>query len=180
MRLAQHLKTLLPILLLVFTVSGAVNANVVSEAQNLTLVGSDIPAGGLVGEDLESAITAGIQVERFNRLSSLLKILRAVVGKRKGDDVAKGTSSVDDLIKNSKPGRGTKGRTKQFDRSGGLDQANKDFDSLNPSGVKDIPGGRTGTLSDGSKVNVRNTSTDGRPTLEIQRGKNKTKFRFDE
>ena len=67
MRLAQHLKTLLPILLLVFTVSGAVNANVVSEAQNLTLVGSDITAGGLVGEDLESAITAGIQVERFNR-----------------------------------------------------------------------------------------------------------------
>ena len=67
MRLAQHLKTLLPILLLVFTVSGAVNAKVVSEAQNLTLVGSDIPAGGLVGEDLESAITAGIQVERFNR-----------------------------------------------------------------------------------------------------------------
>ena len=86
----------------------------------------------MTDEDLESAITAGIQVERFNRLSSLLKILRAVVGKRKGDDVAKGTSSVDDLIKNSKPGRGTKGRTKQFDRSGGLDQANKDFDALGP------------------------------------------------
>ena len=67
MRLAQHLKILLPILLLVFTVSGAVNAKVVSGSQHLTLLGSDTPAGGLVGEDLESAITAGIRVERFNR-----------------------------------------------------------------------------------------------------------------
>ena len=47
--------------------SGVVNANVASGSQHLTLVGSDITAGGLVGEDLESAITAGIQVERFNR-----------------------------------------------------------------------------------------------------------------
>jgi hypothetical protein len=95
--------------------------------------------------------------------------------------VTKGAGkSVDDLIKNAKPGKGTKGHTKQFDSTGGFKQANKDFDALNPSGVKNIPGGRRGTLGDGSKVNVRNKSTDGRPTLEIQRGKNKTKFRFDD
>ena len=67
MRLVQHLKTLLFITLLAFMASGVVNANVASGSQHLTLVGSDTPAGGLVGEDLESAITAGIQVERFNR-----------------------------------------------------------------------------------------------------------------
>ena len=67
MQLVQRLKTILLITLLTSTSSGAVNANVVSEAQNLTLLGSDTPAGGLVGEDLESAITAGIRVERFNR-----------------------------------------------------------------------------------------------------------------
>ena len=67
MQRVQRLKTYLPILLLVFTVSGAVNAKVVSGSQHLTPLGSDTPAGGLVGEDLESAITAGIRVERFNR-----------------------------------------------------------------------------------------------------------------
>ena len=67
MRIVQHLTTILLITLLTFTASGAVNAKVVSGSQHLTLLGSDTPAGGLVGEDLESAITAGIRVERFNR-----------------------------------------------------------------------------------------------------------------
>ena len=59
MQLVQRLKTILLITLLTFTASGAVNANVASGSQHLTLLGSDTPAGGLVGE--------GIQVERFNR-----------------------------------------------------------------------------------------------------------------
>ena len=67
MRIVQNLTTILLITLLTFTASGAVNAKVVSGSQHLTLLGSDTPAGGLVGEDLESAITAGIRVERFNR-----------------------------------------------------------------------------------------------------------------
>nr|VFK10167.1 MAG: Protein of unknown function (DUF1020) [Candidatus Kentron sp. LPFa] len=88
--------------------------------------------------------------------------------------------SVDDLIKSSTPGRSTKGRSSLFDRKGGINQANKEFDALNPSEIKNIPGGRVGKLDDGRTVIIRKKSTDGRPTLEIRQGKNMTKFRFDD
>jgi len=110
-----------------------------------------------------------------------------VSGKTVGNKfaVTKGARSVDDLIKGSKLGGKTKGRTRQFDRSGGFGQANKDFDALGPINVKDIDtpfgSGRRGTLPDGRSVNVRPGSSNGGPsTLEIQQGKNRIKFRFDE
>jgi RHS repeat-associated protein len=53
----------------------------------------------------------------------------------------KGGNSVEDLVRGSKLGRVTKGRTKQFEKLGGLDQAVKDFEALRPTGVKDISGG---------------------------------------
>jgi len=77
-------------------------------------------------------------------------------------------------------GRETTGRSKLFERTGGNNVANKEFDSLKPSEIKDIPGGRVGKLSDGRTVIVRERSSDGRPTLEIQSGKNRIKFRYDE
>jgi len=45
--------------------------------------------------------------------------------------------------------------------------------------VRNINGGRVGTTTDGRTVVVREGSSDGRPTLEIQDGKSKTKFRYD-
>lgn len=77
-------------------------------------------------------------------------------------------------------GRETTGRSKLFERTGGNNVANKEFDSLKSSEVKDIPGGRVGKLSDGRNVIVRERSSDGRPTLEIQSGKNRIKSRYDE
>lgn len=66
----------------------------------------------------------------------------------------------------------TKGKTKHGEATGGMDQAEKDFDSLEPKNVKDINTnygkGRTGSLEDGSNVTVRPGSSDGRPTLEIR------------
>lgn len=49
-----------------------------------------------------------------------------------------------------------------------MSTANDDFDSLNPSDVKDIPGGRTGELDNGVRVNVRDHSSETSITLEIQ------------
>lgn len=46
------------------------------------------------------------------------------------------------------------------------------------SDVKDIPGGKVGKLPDGRTVNVRNKSSDGRPTLEIYDGKKSIKIRY--
>jgi hypothetical protein len=103
-----------------------------------------------------------------------------------GDDVAKSAGkSVDDLIKGSTPGKGTKGRTKQFDSTGGFKQAKKEFDALGPKNVRDIDTpfgpGRAGTLPDGRNVNVRpGSSNGGPPSLEIQQGEIRIKFRFYE
>lgn len=49
-----------------------------------------------------------------------------------------------------------------------MSTANDDFDGLNPTNVRDIPGGRVGELDGGKKVNVRDHSSEGSPTLEIQ------------
>lgn len=84
-------------------------------------------------------------------------------------------------VPGAKPGRETKGRTTQWEKPGGAAQADTDFDGLNPHGVDTLPnGGRKGTLPNGQTVIVRPTSTDGRPTLEIQDGKKRTKVRYDQ
>jgi RHS repeat-associated protein len=89
-------------------------------------------------------------------------------------------ASVDDILKDATPGRETMGRAKLYDKVGGEAQANGDFDSLGPTNVKDRGNGlRTGELPGGRKINVRPTSTDGRPTVEIQQGKNSIKIRYD-
>jgi RHS repeat-associated protein len=77
------------------------------------------------------------------------------------------------------PGRETKGRSKQWEKPGGAQAADDDFDSKNPTDVQSIPGGgRRGTLPNGDTIVVRPNSTDGRPTVEIQSGKNRIKIRY--
>ena len=88
--------------------------------------------------------------------------------------------TVDDLTSTSSKGQETAGRSRIFERTGGSNAANKEFDALSPSNIKESPGGRVGKLTDGRTVIVRDRSTDGRPTLEIQSGKNKIKFRYGE
>ena len=91
----------------------------------------------------------------------------------------KGTGkTVDDLIKVAKPGRATKGRTIQYELSGGFSEAMNDFHSLGPKITKDTPDLKVGILKDGRTVIVRKRSSDGRPTLEIQNGKKRIKFRY--
>jgi len=91
----------------------------------------------------------------------------------------KGPTTVEDLVNGSTPGRATKGRSKLLHRKGGVDQANRDFDALSPTNVRDVGDGtRVGTLPDGRKAIVRSESSGGPPTLEIQDGKRKTKFRY--
>jgi len=66
---------------------------------------------------------------------------------------------------------------------GGFEQAEKDFEALNPSGGALIPGlGKWGNLPNGERVVVRKRSTrDGRPTLERQSktGKVLKKIRYN-
>jgi len=80
----------------------------------------------------------------------------------------------------------TKGRTKHGEKSGGMEQAEKDFDSLNPDNVRDIGTGygkgRTGELKDGRHITVRSGSRAGPPTLEIWNPINKrgVKIRYED
>ncbi|MBM7615097.1 RHS repeat-associated core domain-containing protein [Alkaliphilus hydrothermalis] len=90
----------------------------------------------------------------------------------------RGTKTVDDVLKDATPGRNTKGKAKQFEKSGDYDDALNDFNDLGPIDVKDIPGGKVGKLPDGRTINVRNKSSDGRPTLEIYDGKSSIKIRY--
>ena len=85
-------------------------------------------------------------------------------------------------VPDATPGRKTKGKTTQWEKSGGIDAANKDFDNKKPANVRKIPnGGRVGDLPDGKgKIIVRPNSSDGRPTLETQEGKRKHKVRYED
>ena len=101
-----------------------------------------------------------------------LGLAKAVLGAVYGSAVcANEAASLGDVLKGSKPGRKTKGRSKQFEKSGGSDQAQKGFDSMKPSGVRDIGnGGRTARVLDdnytapawGNVVDVRQQLCAGR------------------
>jgi hypothetical protein len=84
-------------------------------------------------------------------------------------------------IPGTKPGKKTRGPTDQREKEGNVDTANGDFDNLDLSDVRDIPGiGRVGTLPDGRTVIIRPDSSDGRPTIEIQDGRSRIKVRYGE
>ncbi|ABI75745.1 putative wall-associated protein [Hyphomonas neptunium ATCC 15444] len=91
-------------------------------------------------------------------------------------------SLLDGIMEGATKGRETKGRSELWDKTGGWDKANEDFDKIvDPDSVQDRGDGvRTGKLSDGRKVNVRPDSTDGRPTVEVQDGKNRKKYRYED
>ncbi|MBS1987300.1 hypothetical protein JST99_05205 [Candidatus Dependentiae bacterium] len=92
------------------------------------------------------------------------------------------TKTVEELINESEKVEPRKGPAIQYKRRGGYMEAVKDFYSLNPQNVRDIPKGNTGKLGqlpDGREINVRiNSSGDGYPTLEIQNKHNKDKIKF--
>jgi RHS repeat-associated protein len=84
------------------------------------------------------------------------------------------------LRRRSKKARKTKGNTTIYERRGGMNQANTDFNAMNPTQVKNIQTesgpGRTGKLPSGETVTVRPGSSgpDGAPTIEIRRNNRKT------
>lgn len=87
--------------------------------------------------------------------------------------------SVEDLLKDTVPGRETTGRARQYIKNGNYEDAVKDFHSLKPSDIQSLPGkeGLRGRLPDGRDINVRLESTvkiEGcsaktTPTIEIMK-----------
>ncbi len=97
-------------------------------------------------------------------------------------DKEKSDEAIDKVLKGAKPGRETKGSTKQLEKPGGFDEALDDFEKMGLTGIKDVSSGdkmvKVGKLPDGRTVNVRNKSEDSRPTLEIYDGKKSIKIRY--
>jgi RHS repeat-associated protein len=86
------------------------------------------------------------------------------------DSGEKDGSKVEPPVPGATQGEKTGGGTRTWEKPGGFDEANKDFDKMNPSNVDDKGNDvRVGTLEDGRRVIVRPDSSDGRPTIEIQR-----------
>jgi len=161
-----------------------------------------LPIGGAINEGEKSSneiieaglnkLTNDIQEDVTTKLTLLGYLISPAQLQKVFNNSDKGQSptetgdagkTVGDLVKGATPGEETSGRAKQFEKTGGMDQANKDFDSLNPTNVKEINTGyglgRVGTLPDGRQVVVRGGSSgDSKPTLEIQQGKNRIKIRY--
>jgi len=90
-------------------------------------------------------------------------------------------SSVDDLVGSSDFSHTTKGNTDIRTRKGGKEAMDKDFSGLGLSGVAEYPtGAKVGTTDGGRRVIARGSS-DGRPTIEIQRsdGRKVAEIRYD-
>lgn len=89
-----------------------------------------------------------------------------------GKDGNSDINKIKEIISDSKIGKTTKGKTTQYEREGGFDQANSDFDQmeLKDIKIKNTTRGilRVGKMSDGKIVIVRPFSSEGRPTLEIR------------
>ncbi len=83
-----------------------------------------------------------------------------------------GTKKVDDIIDGATDTTRNVGKARNLEKSGGYEQAVKDFSSLNPSDTKNIStkygDGMYGTLSDGTTISVRPGSETGGSTLEIK------------
>ena len=103
-------------------------------------------------------------------ITDAVDIVEQVVKKGLKEGTEKVVKSFDDILGGTTPGRKTKGKNKLRESEVGFEQANKDFDELDLTDVKEIEtnygSGRTGLDADGNTIVVRPGSSDGRATLE--------------
>ena len=83
---------------------------------------------------------------------------------------------VTDLYDRSRPGKKTKGKTEQRIFDGDFENTMADFESLNPTNVREIKTnwgqGKVGVSDDGYVATARPGSSYGKPTLEIRNPNN--------
>ncbi len=163
-------------------------------------VGIQIASNALSGEELTSGVAgafvtgavagatglgllkvAGRGAKLVGAVRNAKKLKKSTAAAGAARAGARGTAGVDDLIRGATKGK--TGRSRQFGRNGGIDQANKDFDSLVGSGAMKSQGGgiRSAKLPDGSTISVRPGSTQGSPTIQINPPAGKPiKVRYEE
>ena len=99
-------------------------------------------------------------------------IFKIVITSPKGTGGTGGANSVDDILQGSKDTTRKIGKAKNFEKTGGYQQALDDFNSMQPSNTKPISTqygeGMYGTLPDGTTLSIRLWSETGGATLEIK------------
>ena len=150
----------------------------------IPVVGEFAGAGKAGLKGVKCADDIADAVKALDNTKDVAKAVDGMSGAAKylDDVIESGSKTVEELIDTSTQGRTTKGRTIQYERVGNYENAVDDFNSLNPQNVRELPNGKgyVGELSDGKVINVRNMSSEGSPTIEIQNGKSKIKFRYKE
>ena len=92
------------------------------------------------------------------------------------------TKSLEYVLSGTIKGKTTKGKSSQYIKAGGYNEAMKDFKSLNPTEIKHSGKTTIGKLDDGRTLNVRPHSSEGSATLDVYNPKNGThiKIRYKE
>jgi uncharacterized protein RhaS with RHS repeats len=140
-------------------------------------------ANDRIATGLNSVVRSAVNLVSAGARQSIGVLAITPLGIAAGNILSEGaeiSTSKEPPVPGATPGRETKGRTTQWNKGGGMEEANRDFDAKSPKDVTPLPdGGRRGTLPDGRQINVRpNSSGEGLPTLEIQNGKNRDKVRY--
>ena len=136
------------------------------------------------------AVTAAVAAHyaapgRERRVQSMANGMRSLANAMNNEsaETPKAEPKRDPPVPGAIEGDKSGGGTRTWTKPGGFDEANKDFDNKNPSNVSEKGSGvRVGTTEDGKRVIVRPDSSDGRPTIEIQRPDGKRaedKIRYD-
>jgi len=138
--------------------------------------------GSKVSRNLYASLEKGASKEAKKKAVDKAKDVAAEISKQVlkneveniNEDVSerKNIKSINDILKGLKDITKNKRKSpRNFESSGGYEQALKDFESLNPINVKEIQTqygpGKFGTLDDGTKVVARRGSKSDGATLEI-------------
>ena len=160
---------------------------------NSTVIASDVPPATVLMDDVAKY--------GFRTVTKALGPLGVLIDVMTPTPVADGTltsqnteasdEKIGGALDGAEPSTPAKqGNTRQYEKPGpkekAAEEANEDFDNMELDGVRTFPDSsgkpmREGTLPDGRRVKVRETSSDGRPTLEIENRpgeRERTKIRY--
>lgn len=140
----------------------------------------------MIYQNGEVILKAGQQIidasSRLGRASSdFIKKTQEKIEKANKEKKKKQESDerIREVLRDKEKERETSSCTTIYVGKGGKDAADRDFDKLNDGKTRTYPNGtKVVQLPDGSSINVREKSHDGRITLEIQRGKRTIKIRY--
>ncbi len=154
-------------------------ATIVGKSQEAQEVVADVVKVARQAEvAVQESIAQNVAENLLNVEKQLDKVVKSGVGCG-SEAVNQFKQTLADLLKNTIPGKVTKGDTKQYEKFlGDYAEAIQDFYNLKPSYVQKMVNkeGLHGILPDGRRINVRLESTAKVPTIEIQPAKGVTSW----